>query len=138
MVGMNIQERYDDISAISGLSEDIIRRVFKATRESMAKSLKKGERATLPGICTIVPDLRQRLDIGGENVVSYIKLKASSSSALETELQKLNSFENEEDVQKKEDIEQERLTKLNFSAEKIPRYYSSDIGIRTTQISGLL
>ena len=49
MVGMTTQDRLNDICEISGLSEDIVRRVFDAERQSIVKSLRKGERATLIG-----------------------------------------------------------------------------------------
>ena len=65
MTGMNIQDRYDDIASKSGLSEEIVRRVLKASRESLAFSLKKGERATLPGICTFTPEIKNSINIGG-------------------------------------------------------------------------
>ena len=42
MKGMNTQERLDDIKRICGFSEDIIRSVLKAERESILNSLKRG------------------------------------------------------------------------------------------------
>ena len=45
MTGMTTQERINDICNISGLSEEIVRRVMDAERKSVAKSLRKGERA---------------------------------------------------------------------------------------------
>lgn len=125
---MNIQERYDDISKISGLSEDILRRAFKATRQSLIKSLKQGERATVPGICTILPDIRQRLNIGG-TLSSYIKVKASPSQALAAELEKYSEFEVPE-----QDEDTSGDSKLNLVNPEIPRYED----IRTSQISALL
>ena len=108
MTGMGIQERYDDIAAISGLSEEIIRRVYKATRQSIVKSLKNGERATIPGICTFTPELKDKINYKTQDendiLKRYIKVKASASPALGTELEKLNSFNNTDD-------EQERLKK---------------------------
>ena len=138
MTGMNIQERYDDISKISGLSEEIIRRVFKATRQSLAKSLKQGERATLPGICTLTPELKNRIDIGGESMTTYIKLKASASSAMETELGKVSNFDatsEDDNVSSEENgLQRLRLTE-NY---EIPRYQPNRSQIRTTQINALL
>lgn len=138
MTGMNIQERYDDISKISGLSEEIIRRVFKATRQSLAKSLKQGERATLPGICTLTPELKNRIDIGGESMTTYIKLKASASSAMETELGKVSNFDatSEDD---KVSSEENGLQRLRLTEKyEIPRYQPNRSQIRTTQINALL
>ncbi|MBO5388684.1 MAG: hypothetical protein J6A59_11190 [Lachnospiraceae bacterium] len=57
MEGMTTQERYNDICKICGLSEDIVRRVLNAERQSVANSLKRGERATLVGRVTIRPEL---------------------------------------------------------------------------------
>lgn len=138
MTGMNIQERYDDISNISGLSEEIIRRVFKATRQSLAKSLKQGERATLPGICTLTPELKNRIDIGGESMTTYIKLKASASSAMETELGKISNF----DTKSEDDrisSEEKGLQRLRLTEDyEISRYQPNKSQIRTTQINALL
>ena len=138
MTGMNIQERYDDISKISGLSEEIIRRVFKATRQSLAKSLKQGERATLPGICTLTPELKNRIDIGGESMTTYIKLKASASSAMETELGKISNF----DITSENDrisSEEKGLQRLRLTEDyEIARYQPNKSQIRTTQINALL
>ena len=47
--GMTAQERIEDISKISGFSVEICRRVLNAETESIIKSLKRGERATLSG-----------------------------------------------------------------------------------------
>lgn len=138
MTGMNIQERYDDISNISGLSEEIIRRVFKAARQSLAKSLKQGERATLPGICTLTPELKNRIDIGGESMTTYIKLKASASSAMETELGKISNF----DITSENDrisSEEKGLQRLRLTEDyEIARYQPNKSQIRTTQINALL
>ena len=131
MNGMSIQDRYDDVAAISGLSEDIIRRVYKATGQSVAKSLSRGERATVPGICTLVPEIRSRLNIGGTST-DYIKVKASASSSLASKVEKLESFDkSEKDVNKEtEDIVSKKLWL------KDPELGQS--GIITTQITALL
>ena len=113
MNGMTTQERYDDICRISGLSEDIVGRVFDAERQSIAKSLRKGERATLIGRCVIRPELRSKIDIGGESV-QYIKLYASVATSMETMLKDLSGFEVDDSAE-----------------EDIP-------GILTTQISALV
>lgn len=139
MTGMNIQDRYDDISELSGLSEEIIRRVFKATRQSLAKSLLRGERATLPGICTLTPELKNKIDIGGESMTTYIKLKASASSAMETELSKVKEFEKEDNSIESDDqgIQKLRLTQEHKEYET-NRFNPNRGNIRTTQISALL
>lgn len=98
---MNLQQRYEDISKRSGFSEDVVRRVLKASRESLAYSLKHGEGATLPGIVKMVPELKEKIvdyslmncAESGVKTVRYIKVKACASSALETELDKLGNYE---------------------------------------------
>lgn len=142
MTGMNIQDRYDDIASKSGLSEEIVRRVLKASRESLAFSLKKGERATLPGICTFTPEIKNRINIGGESMTSYIKLKSSPSSAMESELSRVDKFESIEDIEAVQKEEDNRLSMLNFQDSKISFGDNSSnqraYGIRTTQINALL
>ena len=138
MTGMNIQERYDDIARISGFSEDVIRRIFKATRQSLAESLKKGERATLPGICTVMPEVRYKLDCGGETMSSYIKLKASASSALETELAKIQNFKSEEYENNRKAEEDSRVAQLTTMESNFRLNGGLDSNIRVSQISALL
>lgn len=130
MLDMSIQERYNDICAISGLSEDIVRRVLSASRKSLTASLKKGRRATLPGICTMVPETRNKLNVGGDTVTRYIKIKSKPSNAMESELAKLSSFETSEN----KDTEG---GKLNI-VDSVDLFGQSKSGIRTTQISALL
>lgn len=134
MNGMNTQERYEDISKISGLSEDIIRRVFNASKKSIAKSLKKGERATLPGLFTVRPEIRTKLNIGGTSVSQYIKLKASVSETISTELEKLSNFEGDSI----EESNDEALKKLRIINTEHYVNESTPAGIRTSQISALL
>ena len=134
---MNTQERYEEISRMSGLSEDIIRRVFKASRQSLAKSLKEGERATLPGLCTIYPELKTKVEIGG-TISKYIKLKANASSALATELESLNRFETESHRNDRIQQEEEGYSRLNLINPELNDYSSRIPGIRTSQISALL
>ena len=96
MNGMNTQERIDDICKISGLSEDIVRRVFDAERKSIVKSLRKGERATLIGRCVIRPSIRTKLEVGGTQK-TYIKLSSDVTSSLQSYLTDLTDFEIEDD-----------------------------------------
>lgn len=91
MDGMTTQERYNDICKICGLSEDIVRRVLNAERQSIANSLKRGERATLIGRVTIRPELRYKIGIGGAQIGS-IKLKSTVSSALAAEFDGIENF----------------------------------------------
>jgi len=130
MADMNIQERYSEISQFSGVSEEVVRRVLKACRKSLAASLKRGERATLPGICTMLPEVKNKIELGGTVMTSYIKVKAKASNSMESELEKLSQFDKNED--KNDDS---ALSKLNFintdGSEK-------NKGIRTAQINALL
>lgn len=142
MTGIGIQERYDDISNISGLSEDIIRRVLKASRQSLVKSLKNGERATLPGICTITPELKSKIDYNKHTIVNYIKLKAKASPALDTELEKSDKFSSDEKTDEALIKEEEGLSRLNFingsASFESTRYNPNSNGVITKQISALL
>lgn len=94
MSGMTTQERYDDISKLSGLSEEIVRRVLVAERESIVNSLKRGERSTLIGRCVVKPRLKQRLAVGGK-MEGYIGLNVEITQSLKAELAKVKEFEME-------------------------------------------
>lgn len=95
MVGMTTQERIADICAISGLSEAIVRRVMDAEKQSIAKSLRKGERANLIGRAVIRPEIKRRLAVGGE-FDTYVKLNVTAAASLESMLDDIKSFENVE------------------------------------------
>lgn len=142
MTGMSIQERYNDIADISGLSEEIIRRVYKATRQSVVKSLKKGDRATIPGICTFTPELKDKINYKAQAeddvLTRYIKVKANASPALDTELERMNSFTNAEDEQERLKREELGMSRLNLINHEIPRYNPNSDGVLTTQISALM
>lgn len=142
MSAMSLQERYDEVSMLSGLSEEVIRRVYKATRQSLAMSLKRGELATLPGICSITPEIRNRIDIGGESMTSYIKLKAKPSTALDSEIAKLDNFESEEEQKELQKKQEENLSRLNIIDKEntsFPAYKQPNPeNIRTRQITALL
>lgn len=56
---MTVCERIGDISERSGMSPEIVRRVLKASRESLVSTLQKGEKSTLPGIATYKPTLKK-------------------------------------------------------------------------------
>lgn len=92
MKGMTTQERLDDICRISGLSEAIVRRVLDSERESIAKSLRRGERATLIGRCVIRPELRTKIEVGGFSR-TYIKLYSQVSTSMESMMSDLSDFE---------------------------------------------
>lgn len=92
MNGMTTQDRLNDICAISGLSEEIVRRVFDAERESIVKSLKRGERATLIGRCVIRPEMRTQFNIDGSSR-NFIKLKAQVTASMEAKLKDVTDFD---------------------------------------------
>lgn len=94
MTGMTTQERIEDICKLSGMSEDIVRRVMDAERRSVAKSLRKGERANLIGRVVIRPEIRRRLVVGGE-FENYIKLSATVAASLESLTADIQEFEKE-------------------------------------------
>jgi len=89
---MTVNERLEDISRISGFSVEIIRKIQQAELESILNSLKKGERATLIGRCTIEPCIRSKIQPGG-GIVDYIKAKASVSHVISDALGELTGFE---------------------------------------------
>lgn len=140
MKGIGIQERYDDIAKRSGLSEEIIRRVFKASRESLADSLKCGNRATLPGICTITPEVKTKLSIGGGSLISYIKLKSTPSASLQTEVEKLTGFKETEinEINIDQDYDMMGLERLTFANPDEKTIGDTLKGVRTAQINALL
>ncbi len=96
MNGMTNAERYADISKISGLSEDIVKRVIAAERESILNSLKRGERAALIGRCVLRPEIKSKLVIGG-TLKNYIDIKSDVTSSLKSSLEEMGSFEVIED-----------------------------------------
>lgn len=89
--GMTVQERIEDIVKRSGLSEPIVRRVMQAETESCIESLKRGERTTLIGRCTLRPELRTKLAVGG-TMSKVVKITAAPSKSLEDELQGLTDW----------------------------------------------
>lgn len=133
MADMSMQDRYNDIVRLSGLSEEVVRRVLKASRQSLAASLKKGDRATLPGLCTMIPEERTKFDITNNKEVSFIKIKTKTSNALASEVERISSFENSDD--KSDD---KAAIKLNLDNAELGGKGSRNSGIRTTQINALL
>lgn len=101
---MTVNERLEDISRISGFSVEIVRKVLNAEQESILKSLKKGERATLIGRCTLEPVIRQKIVPGREGPVNYIKVRAAVSSIIKDNLENMEGFEREEGNDRIEDI----------------------------------
>lgn len=108
MKGMTTQERYDDICRISGMTEEVVRRVLGAEKISIKESLKRGERATLIGRCTIRPEICGKIVIGGK-LVNYIKLKSETAQSLNSYFEGLEGFILEEG---NEEIEGIRLNQI--------------------------
>jgi len=130
MIDMNINDRYEEIAKLSGLSEDIVRRVLKASKQSIAKSLAQGNKATLPGICTLTPEIRSKIEVGKQGLVDYVKVKAKASASMESEVSSLLQGRNSN-----EEIEN-KATELNFISNDDSN--GSDVGIRLKQINALL
>lgn len=130
MVGMTTQERIDDICKISGLSEDIVRRVMDAEKKSIAKSLRKGERATLIGRAVIRPEMKRKIvtDETGPHWETYIKLSASPASSLESMLKDLDNFE----------VPVAQAESNEEILERLREAQSKNSQIRTNQISALV
>lgn len=92
MSGMTAQERYDEICKLSGMSEDVVRRVLAAEKESVINSLKRGERATLMGRCVMRPEIKKRFGVGG-SVETYIKVTVDAAPSLKTALEECSEYE---------------------------------------------
>lgn len=94
-MAMSAGDRIDDICRISGMSEDIVRRVLTASRESLVKSLRCGERATLPGIVTATPEVRGKLAASEREIkaANEIRVKAKISNCIESELKGMSGFD---------------------------------------------
>lgn len=99
---MTVQERIDDIAENSGYSKDVVRAVLSASMTSLVKSLRIGERATLPGICTFNPSISGKLTVGDKGtaaISSLISIKVGASKSLITKLEDLDCFEHGIDTQ---------------------------------------
>ena len=94
---MTVSERLADISARAGFSEEIVRKVLNAERESILESLKHGERATLIGRATIIPSLRTRLSDDKTHMETYIKPMAQPANIIVAELARVNKYEAKEE-----------------------------------------
>lgn len=79
---MNITDRYEDIAKKSGFSEDVVKRVLKASAQSLAESLKKGESATLPGVCRLSTNIKYKPDLMTMEFENVLKLRAVALESL--------------------------------------------------------
>lgn len=114
---MTLQERYEDIEQRSGLSEAIVRRVIAAQAESIAVSLAKGEKATVPQICQVEPVVRHKMKIENSELTeaSYFRLKVKPLVSL-----------------------QERVSKLEETVKEDSKITEEDADIRVGQIGALM
>ena len=81
---MTVQERYNDICRRSGFSEEIVRRVLTAETDSCRESLRRGEKVTLMGRCTIRPNIAYRASLAApDGIERAVRLKAKANITLE-------------------------------------------------------
>lgn len=89
---MNITDRYEDIAKRSGFSEDIVKRILKATAQSLTHSLQQGEAATLPGICRLTPNIKYKPELTTFEYESVLRIKATALDSLTKQV--ASEFEN--------------------------------------------
>lgn len=92
---MTVQERIDDIVKRTGMSEDIIRRVLVAEKESIVESLKRGEKATMMGRCVMEPGLKVKA-IAGEGIRQMIVVKCTPAYSIVQELATMKGYKQSE------------------------------------------
>lgn len=90
---MNITDRYEDIAKRSGFSEDIVKRILKATAQSLAHSLQQGETATLPGICRLTPNIKYKPELTTLEYESVLRIKATALDSLTKQVASEFEFE---------------------------------------------
>ena len=84
---------------------------MNAEKESITKSLRKGERANLIGRAVIRPEIRQKLLIGG-TLEGYIKLSVSVAASLESALSDLTGFEVNTDIRDEPGVRVNQISAL--------------------------
>lgn len=90
---MTVNERLEDISKRSGFSVETVRCILEAERDSTIDSLKRGERATLIGRCTMVPSLGAKMDASCGSMKTCISVNVQPVGALRDALSKCSSFD---------------------------------------------
>ena len=129
---MTVSERYADISRRTGLSEDIIRSILSATRDSIADSLRREDRATIPGICTFTSEMRRMMKLNPETQsmesTKFVKIKSKPSEAFEQLINTESSIQKMSEEHEKEFMES-AMRGLNFVDTNV---------IRTKQIGALV
>lgn len=94
---LSVQERIADIVKRSNLSEQIVRQVFKAGADSVAESLRKGESAMLPGICSMRPIFKRKVTKFGDTK-SVLDARCDPLSSLSTRLEDIESLNDNVDT----------------------------------------
>lgn len=95
---LTVQERIEDIMIRSNLSEQIVRQVFKAGSESVADSLRKGEKAMIPGVCSIRPIFKRKVTKSGDTK-SVLDARCDPLLSLSTRLEDIESLNGVEEEQ---------------------------------------
>lgn len=129
---MTVSERYANISKKTGLSEEIIRSVLVATRDSLVESLKNEDRATIPGICTFTAEFRNSMVQDKETGVMVpskcVKIKAKPTSSFEGLINTSENIDVMIEAQEKE---------FKDSALRGMKYIDTNV-VRTKQIGALI
>lgn len=101
---MGVVELIDMTVKKSGLSESIVRAVIKGVIEASQETLKHGKTATIPGLCTMTPDIRMKLEVvnGVSKPVNYIKVNTKPTSSFEKGLTGIGGFIDDEEDEAEE------------------------------------
>jgi len=86
---VTVADRLTDISKRCGYSEEVVRAVLNAEADSIAVSLRKGERATIIGRVTIIPNVTAKLVPSLEGRLALInntKYKADIQKSLQDKI----------------------------------------------------
>lgn len=114
MRDMTLNERYSDIAKRCGMSENVVRSVLHAQAESICDSVKKGSNVTLPGICTITPEIRKSITAGNNGIIEVgkIKLKIKPVTSLMDKLKGIEKFDVTTEESEEEDLHGVRLKQI--------------------------
>lgn len=109
MARMDTKSSIEDICKRCGLSEEIVRRVQKAETEHIIYCLEHGMKANLPGRGTYVPNMRQKLMVGGV-MEGYVKPRFLISSIITDAMQSVNEYKRSEGEEEDERLPEEIIT----------------------------
>lgn len=105
MAKMTLQHRYEDIARRCGLSENVVKRVLSAQADSVIDSLKEGESATVPLLCTLKPQMRKGMFVNeGMTERNYIKIKATPLDSLRNRMEQVEKYSDTEDEDEVDDF----------------------------------